>query len=919
MSIGRIAACAVGIVSAGFCRAAVEPGEHGAPQAGGCAHVDDADPWYHVSYGGQQGYIQGPYVEVVSAGSLTPATAAATATATATAATATPTASTGSVTAVPTTTVITGSGEYARLLLSSTNLYGSPNGAVTAVWSGVGSTLPVVGSQTMAAGVSWYPVNYQGSTLYVRGDAIQLTTAEGGAPSTTASTTATATTTSSTATGLGYVVTIRGDVNLRLQPSGSVITQVRRKTVSVILAEPVTVDNYDWYYVQVPTETGTLNGYLRGDCVSRCDASGNILDGEATQAPAQTATPSPVPTGGYGYVRTIANSVNLRDAPAGKTIEQIPINTVLAMTGPAVVSGRYTWYPVTAASGHSGYLRGDCVVATDGGGTVISATPTPTVAVTATAAATSTDHVVYGYIQVTKSSTNVRVEPAGNAFTQVARGTVWPIVGLTVTGSGYSWFNVSVNGRSAYIRGDCAVQLTDEQVAAYLAGQGIPVVTATPAPTATATPVPVSVVQTILTGVWLRKAASKDSQAMAQVSINTVLTYTGTKTVGGKTWYNVIYSGQSLWVLGTCVKTLTADEYAAYIAEHPTATAEPVITATPAPSGYVKTIKGGVNVRATADGKSILGQVARNLVLVYTAKTTVGKYEWYRVTTSYGVGWVRGDCVTECGADGTMATATPASTASTTTVTATATSGTGTVVGSSQIEASYSILKVGSTGDAVTRLVQALINQGYYTGSVTSTYTTAVEAAVKAFQAAKGLTVDGIAGSATQHNLFGTVPVGTADGSDMRMVIYPAEKIDWFTGGIQELWPRGMNVKVYDVKTGIVWWAHRWAGAYHADIEPLTATDTARLCAIYGVSSPQEIIKKDLWQRRPSLITIGNRTFACSLYGVPHGTGEISNNNFPGQICMHFTNSKTHNGKSVNSYHTAAIQYAWENAPNGHK
>lgn len=38
-----------------------------------------------------------------------------------------------------------------------------------------------------------------------------------------------------------------------------------------------------------------------------------------------------------------------------------------------------------------------------------------------------------------------------------------------------------------------------------------------------------------------------------------------------------------------------------------------------------------------------------------------------------------------------------------------------------------------------------------------------------------------------------------------------------------------------------------------------------------------------------------------------------------GQICMHFTNSRTHGSNKVNSYHTAAIQYAWENCPAGHK
>ena len=121
------------------------------------------------------------------------------------------------------------------------------------------------------------------------------------------------------------------------------------------------------------------------------------------------------------------------------------------------------------------------------------------------------------------------------------------------------------------------------------------------------------------------------------------------------------------------------------------------------------------------------------------------------------------------------------------------------------------------------------------------------------------------------------------------------------------------------MKTGIVWWAHRWAGGPHADIEPLTAADTARLCTIFGVSTAKEIDTKNLWQRRPSLVTIGNRTFACSLYGIPHGTQTITDNNYPGQCCLHFTNSTTSDTHVISSYHVEAIQYAWEHAPNGHK
>ena len=300
----------------------------------------------------------------------------------------------------------------------------------------------------------------------------------------------------------------------------------------------------------------------------------------------------------------------------------------------------------------------------------------------------------------------------------------------------------------------------------------------------------------------------------------------------------------------------------------------------------------------------------------YGEPTKVKGVNWYYVRhSSLGMGYLHADFVTRCNEDGTpVITPTPEPTPTLEPGVTPAPSG--------AQEASYTTLKTGSTGNAVKNLVTELKRQGYYSGSITTRYTTSVADAVRAFQRAKGLSVDGVAGPATQHKLFGTVPIGAGDTSSLTMTLYPAEKIDWYTGGINELWARGSNYKVYDVRTGIVWWAHRWAGGLHVDAEPLTAADTARLCRCYGVSTSQEIKDKNLWQRRPLLVTIGTRTFACSLYGVPHNYPEgdtISTNEFKGQVCIHFTNSKTHDSRKVDSGHEEAIQYAWEHAPNGHQ
>ena len=82
---------------------------------------------------------------------------------------------------------------------------------------------------------------------------------------------------------------------------------------------------------------------------------------------------------------------------------------------------------------------------------------------------------------------------------------------------------------------------------------------------------------------------------------------------------------------------------------------------------------------------------------------------------------------------------------------------------------SSSSLQLGSTGSAVSALQENLSALGYYYGDVTGHYGTLTKAAVLAFQKAKGLTADGIAGTRTLSaidyamGISGGSSSGTAD------------------------------------------------------------------------------------------------------------------------------------------------------------
>ena len=86
--------------------------------------------------------------------------------------------------------------------------------------------------------------------------------------------------------------------------------------------------------------------------------------------------------------------------------------------------------------------------------------------------------------------------------------------------------------------------------------------------------------------------------------------------------------------------------------------------------------------------------------------------------------------------------------------------------------AAYATLRYGDKGSAVLKLQQALNKLGYSTGGLDSKYGPSTQKAVKAFQKDNKLTVDGVAGNATQTKLFSladgkgaTVTVGGTSGN----------------------------------------------------------------------------------------------------------------------------------------------------------
>ncbi|MHB1126338.1 MAG: hypothetical protein ACYC2T_05190 [Bacillota bacterium] len=129
---------------------------------------------------------------------------------------------------------------------------------------------------------------------------------------------------------------------------------------------------------------------------------------------------------------------------------------------------------------------------------------------------------------------------------------------------------------------------------------------------------------------------------------------------------------------------------------------------------------------------------------------------------------------------------------------------------------------------------------------------------------------------------------------------YYGEEIPWPEA--KKLLPRFGKATVTDLETGLSFQVQRRAGSYHADVQPLTAQDTATMKTIYN--------GRWSWRRRAVLIKVNNINIAASMNGMPHGAGAIMGNNFPGHFCIHFAESWGHTRRAKDPGHQLMVAKA---------
>lgn len=123
------------------------------------------------------------------------------------------------------------------------------------------------------------------------------------------------------------------------------------------------------------------------------------------------------------------------------------------------------------------------------------------------------------------------------------------------------------------------------------------------------------------------------------------------------------------------------------------------------------------------------------------------------------------------------------------------------------------------------------------------------------------------------------------------------EFMDWKE--VKKIFPRNTDAIVTDMETGLKFKVQRRAGSQHADVQPLTADDTAVMKEIFD--------GQWTWRRRAIIVEVGGRRLAGSMNGMPHGAGAIYGNDFPGHFCIHFRNSRVHGSGEADLAHQMMV------------
>jgi len=228
------------------------------------------------------------------------------------------------------------------------------------------------------------------------------------------------------------------------------------------------------------------------------------------------------------------------------------------------------------------------------------------------------------------------------------------------------------------------------------------------------------------------------------------------------------------------------------------------------------------------------------------------------------------------------------------------------------------VLKTGAKGSEVKELQNKLIQLGYLTGKADGVYGTKTAEAVAAFQKASKLTADGVAGAKTLSKLeststttkssddskSGSTTTAAAGASSSKPSASRVQYANWYDK-IKAVARKYPYVTLYDFASGISWQGHIISLGAHADYEPVTANDTAKMVKAFGGNT---WTPKAVW-----VVFSDGSVYLGSTHSMPHDVYHIKDNNFNGHSCIHFPRTQEQVA-AIGPYatkHQETIDAAW--------
>ncbi len=225
------------------------------------------------------------------------------------------------------------------------------------------------------------------------------------------------------------------------------------------------------------------------------------------------------------------------------------------------------------------------------------------------------------------------------------------------------------------------------------------------------------------------------------------------------------------------------------------------------------------------------------------------------------------------------------------------------------------LMRLGDSNESVKLMQQKLISLGYLTGTADGIFGNMTYRAVKEFQKANALYADGVAGSQTiaalnkVSNAAPQVTTGPVTGGSASIggVVVSARNViyeQWYSTVRNEC-RKYPYCTIYDPESGKAYQVHMFSYGKHAEIEPLTARDTAIMYEIFGGQT---------WTPKPVWVIFADGTIRiATTHSVPHEVQHIRDNNFAGHSCLHFPRTMAQ-VTSIGPYatkHQNAVDKAW--------